>query len=199
MRAWISLRRRSRFGRLVKRLGLNARALFAGTYALCFPHSIDARRHLINTLNHSVFLNMMVAGTPRNEAEALGGLHPFNYIIDIPAGTADILGDGKTPISFTSTQDIGRFVAGSLDLEHWEPTSAMAGDKKTCEELVEIAERVTGGSRKLLRRYTSVEEFRKRTEGETDPFRRFPSQVREHPGFRVFICQCAKHQNVLPM
>lgn len=122
---------------------------------------------------HSMFLNSMVAGTPKNQTEALGGLRPFNYVIDIPAGTADIPGDGKKPVKYTSTQDVGRFVAGSLDLEHWEPLSGMAGDNKTYDEVVEIAEKVTGGKRKLLRRYTSPEEFRKKAEETTDVFQRF--------------------------
>lgn len=129
----------------------------------------------------------MVAGTPKNEAEALGGLRPFNYIIDLPAGTADIPGDGKTPVPFTSTQDVGMFVAGSLDLERWEPVSGMAGDMKTFEELIEIAESVTGGKRKLLRRYTSAEEFRKKAEEATDLFKRFQYQVSRPKGSQVIV------------
>lgn len=126
---------------------------------------------------HSVFLNTMVTGTPKNQTEALGGLKPWNFIVDIPAGTADIPGDGKTPVPFTSTQDVGRFVAGSLDLERWEPVSGMAGDKKTYDEVVEIVERITGGKRKMLRRYTSVEELRRKAREGTNMFVRSMCQV----------------------
>lgn len=102
----------------------------------------------------------------------------MNYVVDIPAGTADIPGDGKAPIPFTSTQDVGRFVAASLDLENWEPISGMAGDKKTYDEVVEIAERVTGGKRKILRKYTGVEELKtKAGKEETDRWTKFFCQV----------------------
>ncbi|EIM90015.1 NAD-P-binding protein [Stereum hirsutum FP-91666 SS1] len=117
-----------------------------------------------------VFLNTMVTGTPKNQTEALGGLKPWNFLVAIPAGTADIPGDGKTPVPFTSTQDAGRFVAGSLDLERWEPVSGMAGGKKTYDEVVEIIERITGGKRKMLRKYTSAEELRRKAREETNMF-----------------------------
>lgn len=144
---------------------MSARALSAG--GPIFPFQPAFRSNPLtytSRIQHSVFLNTMVFGTPKNQEEALGGLRPFNYIVDIPAGIADIPGDGKMPVSFTSTQDVGRFVAASLDLEHWEPVSGMAGDKKTYDEVVEIAERVTGGKKKILRRYTSIEELRKKAE-----------------------------------
>lgn len=125
----------------------------------------------------SIFLNTMVTGTPKNQDEALGGLKPWNFIVDIPAGTADIPGDGKTPVPFTSTQDVGRFVAASLDLERWEPVSGMAGDKKTYEEVVEIVERITGEKRKILRRYTSAEELKKKAREGTNMFVRSMCQA----------------------
>lgn len=176
LRGWTHLGRRSWCGRLVKPPGSNARGLSAGTHYFLKVGVIYTNIPWLIP-QYSMFLNSMVAGTPKNQAEALGGLRPFNYVIDIPAGTADIPGDGKTPVKYTSTQDVGRFVAGSLDLEHWEPVSGMAGDNKTYDEVVEIAERVTGGKRKLLRRYTSAEEFRKKAEETTDLFQRFRYQV----------------------
>lgn len=119
----------------------------------------------------------MVTDTPKNQTEALGGLKPWNFLVAIPAGTADIPGDGKTPVPFTSTQDAGRFVAGSLDLERWEPVSGMAGGKKTYDEVVEIIERITSGKRKMLRKYTSAEELRRKAREETNMFVRSMCQV----------------------
>lgn len=158
---------------------MSARALSAG--GPIFPFQPTFRSNPLtytSRIQHSVFLNTMVFGTPKNQEEALGGLRPFNYIVDIPAGIADIPGDGRMPVSFTSTQDVGRFVAASLDLEHWEPVSGMAGDKKTYDEVVEIAERVTGGKKKVLRRYTSIEELRKKAEEDgVDRWLKFLYQV----------------------
>lgn len=129
----------------------------------------------------------MVAGTPRNEKEALAGMRPYNYIIDIPAGVADIPGDGNTPVAFATTQDIGRFVAGSLDLEHWEPFSGMMGEKKTYNEVADIADKITG--RKMLRKYTDIEGLKQKAATETNMFGKFFAQVSHSSSVKEYHAQ----------
>lgn len=85
-----------------------------------------------------------------SEREALAG-YPGNLFIDARAGIADIPGDGTTKITFTSVQDTAKFVAASLDLDKWEELSGIVGETKTFDEVVDVAERITGKT--FLRTY----------------------------------------------
>lgn len=76
---------------------------------------------------------------------------PGNLFIDARAGIADIPGDGTTKITFTSVQDTAKFVAASLDLDKWEELSGIVGETKTFDEVVDVAERITGKT--FLRTY----------------------------------------------
>lgn len=71
-------------------------------------------------------------------------LNPFVIFMDIPGNMAAIPGDGNTPVTFTHTSDVGRFVAASLDLEKWDRVSAIIGDKMTINEAVKLAEEAKG-------------------------------------------------------
>lgn len=119
----------------------------------------------------------MVFGVPKHQEEALGGLRPFNYLVDIPAGVATIPGDGNTPVAFTSTKDVGRFVAASVDLDHWpKDTLGMVGDTLTYNEVTSIAEKVAG--RTMERKYLSLDLLEKLGNTETDGRKKFFFQVR---------------------
>lgn len=48
------------------------------------------------------------------------------------------------PVVFTYTKDVGRFVAGSLELPEWPEKSFMVGDKVTLNELLRLAQDATG-------------------------------------------------------
>lgn len=90
----------------------------------------------------------MVAGTPHSEAEALSGLCPWQFVINIRAGTADILGssDNSPRVTYISAQDCGMFVAAALDIEEkwWPKMGHMVEETTTYEDIVGSAERITG-------------------------------------------------------
>lgn len=71
-------------------------------------------------------------------------LTSFPALMDIPGNTAAIPGDGNTPITFTHTSDVGKFVAASLDLDAWDRISVVIGDKMTMNEAVRLAEETKG-------------------------------------------------------
>lgn len=91
---------------------------------------------------NGVFMNYLAVGTP-----GLGHLQPWKYLVDVEGCKADLPGDGERSCVWTRAEDVGRFVAASLDLEAWPAVSRMIGDRKTLNELVKIAEAVRGASR----------------------------------------------------
>ena len=105
-----------------------------------------------------VFMNYLGTGTPKGEIEALGGLRPWNFVINIKAGTADLPGDGNTKMTFTRVQDVGKFVAAALDLDKWEEEMGMVGSTMSYSEVIGAIEKVTG--RKMLVKENSEEELK---------------------------------------
>lgn len=71
-------------------------------------------------------------------------LAPLVLLIDMPGNAATIPGDGNTPVTFTHTSDVGKFVAASVDLESWDRVSVIIGDKMTINEAVKLAEAAKG-------------------------------------------------------
>lgn len=95
---------------------------------------------------NGIWMNLWGLGTPRNEAEALSGYAGPPFLIDMKKRTALIPGDGSQKVVFTSMRDVGKFVAASLDLQHWDPDSRIVGDEKSYAEVVDLAESITGAS-----------------------------------------------------
>ena len=133
-----------------------------------------------------LFMSVLATGTPKaltgvgkregrktGEEEALAGLRPWNYVVNMKAGTADYPGDGMAPMCWTDMRDIALFVFRALDLEEWPETLAMRGDVKSFREIVEIFEKVQG--RKWLTRNNSIEELESKVD---DPGKRFYNQTR---------------------
>ncbi|TPX15360.1 uncharacterized protein E0L32_004637 [Thyridium curvatum] len=58
--------------------------------------------------------------------------------------TASIPGDGNTPVTFTHSSDVGRFVAAIVDIDKWDRISVIVGDKMALNEAVKLAEAVKG-------------------------------------------------------
>lgn len=85
------------------------------------------------------FMNYPAAGTP-----GLAGLKPYRFIADVENCTMAISGDGSVPLVMTRVEDVGAFVAASLDLDKWPRVSRMAEDRKTYDEIVALAEAVRG-------------------------------------------------------
>lgn len=47
-------------------------------------------------------------------------LQPTTSVVDMVNNTAAIPGSGNTPVVFTTTSNVAKFVAASLDLDKWE-------------------------------------------------------------------------------
>lgn len=118
-----------------------------------------------------LFMSAMATGTPKpmtdvgrreglktGEEEALAGLRPWNFVINMVGGTADYPGDGTAPLVLTDMRDVSTFVFRALDLESWPKQMGMRGDVKSFKNIVAICEKVQG--RKWLTKENSVEEMR---------------------------------------
>jgi hypothetical protein len=71
-------------------------------------------------------------------------LQPFVFAVDMANNTAAIPGSGDTPVVFTHTFDMAKFVAALVGQADWPERSIIVGDKKTWNEVVAIAEEVKG-------------------------------------------------------
>ena len=71
-------------------------------------------------------------------------LTPIVVVLDIQNRCAGIPGSGNTPVIFTTTKDMGKFVVASVGLEKWNKQSLIVGDRKSWNEVLAIAEKVTG-------------------------------------------------------
>ncbi|KAM3423369.1 hypothetical protein BST61_g804 [Cercospora zeina] len=113
-------------------------------------------------------MSVLATGTPKDvteigiregrrtgEEEALAGLRPWNFVINIRAGTADLAGDGSAEMVLMDTRDVAKFVWEALSAEKWEPVMGMRGDVTSFRELVEKLERVTW--RKFLVRENAID------------------------------------------
>lgn len=100
----------------------------------------------------SIYINMFAGGSQLpSEREAVSHFGSGKLLLDARAGTIDIPGDGTEKLTFTSAQDIGKFVAASLDLDEWEDVSGIVGESTTWNEVMDVAEAITG--KKLQRTY----------------------------------------------
>lgn len=134
-----------------------------------------------------IFMGLLGTGTPKSvtavgvaegaesgEEEALAGLRPWNFVVNVRAGTADLPGDGRGKVVFTDTRDVARFVERALGMERWPEELGMRGDLMDWREMIEVLEMVQG--RKFLVRENGVEDMErvaKEVEG-----KRFYNQVR---------------------
>ncbi|KAJ2990577.1 hypothetical protein NUW58_g2875 [Xylaria curta] len=69
-------------------------------------------------------------------------MKPTIMVLDIANAAAAIPGSGNTPIAFTHTSDIAKYVAAVLDLDTWEPGYNISADKVTWNEFLALAERL---------------------------------------------------------
>ena len=120
-----------------------------------------------------LFMNFLATGTPKGETEALAGMRAWNFVINMKAGTADLPGDGSSLMTVTEINDICRFIVESVDLDHWDEVSGMAGETLSWNEIIAAIEKVTG--RKMLVKHNSKE---KMEQSALDPSRRFYEQCR---------------------
>ncbi|KAJ3550898.1 hypothetical protein NM688_g4974 [Phlebia brevispora] len=119
------------------------------------------------------FMNYLADGTP-----GLGRANSMKFVLDVEACTAEIPGDGNIGVALTRIEDIGEFVAASLDLEKWPEVSQMAGDVKTHNQMVSIAEAVRG--KKFEVTYEPVEKLKaQRNPNASDLYGKFLNALAE--------------------
>lgn len=136
--------------------------------------------------NCGMFMSLLATGTPKpvtevgeregcatGEEEALAGLRPWNYVVNMKDGTVDYPGDGTAKMVLTDTRDVAGFVYRALSLESWPGDLGMRGDVKSFAELVAIAEKVQ--KRTWLKKSTSIQELEELPE---DAGARFYNQSR---------------------
>lgn len=121
------------------------------------------------------WMNVWGPGAPRDETDARSGYQGPPFALDLQAGTLVVPGDGSQKVVSTTMQDIGRFVASSLNLPAWEPDSRIVGDKMSCNEIPHLVKKVTG--RKLEIKHISVKDSEAVIAGETDFFTKFYHQL----------------------
>ncbi|KAL1638581.1 hypothetical protein SLS58_008794 [Diplodia intermedia] len=69
---------------------------------------------------------------------------PIAPVLDVANKVAAIPGDGNTPVAFTYTFDVAKFVVAALDLPKWDSEYLIVGDKLTWNEFLKLAEEVRG-------------------------------------------------------
>ncbi|PHH59411.1 hypothetical protein CDD81_3221 [Ophiocordyceps australis] len=83
---------------------------------------------------------------------------PFPIAIDIPNNTAAIPGTGDTPITFTHSTDVAKFVSAFLDLDEWDPITYVGGDSVTWNQFLQYAEDAKGS--KFQTTFDSIEKLK---------------------------------------
>jgi nucleoside-diphosphate-sugar epimerase len=74
-------------------------------------------------------------------------MKPFKYALDFDNRKAALPGDGEASVTFLHSTNVAKYIAALLDEEkRWPEFSAFASDKLTWNEVVGIAERITGKS-----------------------------------------------------
>lgn len=105
--------------------------------------------------NVGSFMNYLGIGCGGNEDGACAGVDregdmpdgSGSFLISMVSNTAELLikNDGKAPrITMTEIGDVGKFVARALGLEKWEKDMDIVGETVRLDEVVGIAQRVTG-------------------------------------------------------
>ncbi|KAI8623005.1 NAD(P)-binding protein [Xylariaceae sp. FL1651] len=69
---------------------------------------------------------------------------PGTMVVDIPHNAAAIPGSGNTPVAFTHTRDVAKYVAAAMDLEKWDTGYNLTADKVTWNEFIALAENARG-------------------------------------------------------
>lgn len=65
-------------------------------------------------------------------------------VLDMEHNAAAIPGSGNTPVIFTHTRDLAKFVALMLDQDKWDPVTYALGDRVTWNEFLRLAEEAKG-------------------------------------------------------
>jgi hypothetical protein len=118
-----------------------------------------------------LFMNYLGFGVPEGELrqEALGGRErdgEWFFYTSACRAELPVKADGTFPrITMMTIEDVGKFVARSLDLQEgmWETTSYMVGETLRMDEVVRVAETVMG--KRWQVKTVGPEDFESRIEG----------------------------------
>lgn len=80
-------------------------------------------------------------------------LKPEVICIDIANKKAALPGDGKTPVTFTYSYDVARFVVKALDLEKWPREMRITRETVAFNEFLGVVEDVVGKSLLFTKRH----------------------------------------------
>ncbi|KAF1957217.1 NAD(P)-binding protein [Byssothecium circinans] len=106
------------------------------------------------TIHPGLFMDFYVPGLPSS-------VSPTSIVVDVLNNAAGIPGTGNTPISFTYTRDVGKYVTALLGKVPgtWAQMYFIAGDNRTWNEVVALAKE--GKGVKFDVRYDSLEMLEK--------------------------------------
>lgn len=71
-------------------------------------------------------------------------LRPFNWALNVPARSAAIPGTGNEQFTVTYSKDLARFLDRLVDEAEWPEWSIISGADTSLNELVTLAEKITG-------------------------------------------------------
>ncbi|KAL6409927.1 hypothetical protein AUP68_06333 [Ilyonectria robusta] len=71
-------------------------------------------------------------------------LSPMVAVVDLVHNAAAIPGKGDTPVTFTHTFDLAKYVDRTLDFDQWDREYWIIGDKATWNDVVKAAEEAKG-------------------------------------------------------
>ncbi|KAJ5128668.1 hypothetical protein N7526_006834 [Penicillium atrosanguineum] len=71
-------------------------------------------------------------------------LSPYTFGINIGSGIAAIPGDGSDVICMTYTYDMATYLVKAFDLDEWPEFSVIVGDQVTYNQVLAMAEEITG-------------------------------------------------------
>ncbi|KAI6860979.1 hypothetical protein KC338_g6753 [Hortaea werneckii] len=170
-------------------MGYEGIDLYAASKAEIWKRCLAAKHETgmeVARFNCGLFMSILATGTvmgitevgrregaETGEEEALAGLRPWNFVLNLRAGTADLPGDGSAKVAWTEMRDVATFIFRALSLPPWPEDLNMRGDLRSFREVLEIVQRVQG--REFLVRENSVEEMDGLTQEEG---KRFYNQVR---------------------
>lgn len=88
-----------------------------------------------------IFMDYFASGSPKGYD---GALQIFPFLLNIPARRAEIPGTGDERVTFTTVEDVGKFVNAAVGLDRWEEESGMSGETTTYNEVVRLVEETIG-------------------------------------------------------
>ncbi|KAI6878800.1 hypothetical protein KC360_g6746 [Hortaea werneckii] len=152
-------------------MGYEGIDLYAASKAHIWTQCLVAKQETgmeVSRFNCGLFMSILATGTSKGitevgrregaetgEEEALAGLRPWNFVLNLRAGTADLPGDGSAKVAWTEMRDVATFMFHALALPLWPEDLNMRGDLRSFREVLEIVQRIQ--DRKFLVRENSVE------------------------------------------